>query len=114
MIFLLGRQAMLGQEPPTYFRSITATCFPFLANVHATYLAPSPLPSTTMSCSFGLKLFSFIIIKTLRLFRTKQSFLGKCLEIPNSRRPLVYVTELRFCRFSCDDVPRLVLDFFSP
>src|SRR5215510_14568083 len=34
-MFLLGRQAMFGHDPPTYWRSITATRWPWLANVHA-------------------------------------------------------------------------------
>src|SRR6516225_8525979 len=51
MIFLLGRQAMLGQEPPTYFRSMTTACFPVLARVHAMYFPASPLPNTTTSYS---------------------------------------------------------------
>src|SRR5207248_11451824 len=51
MTFLLGRQAMFGQEPPIYFRSILATRCPSLARVHAMYLAPSPVPRTTKSYS---------------------------------------------------------------
>src|SRR5271165_2359737 len=62
MIFLLGRQAMLGQEPPTYFRSITATCFPCLASVQAMYLEPSPLPSTTTSYSSGCGIGICIVV----------------------------------------------------
>src|SRR6516165_5393150 len=53
MIFLLGIQAMLGQEPPIYFRSITTTRIPFLARVQARYLPASPQPSTTTSYSSG-------------------------------------------------------------
>src|SRR5215471_19824214 len=53
MIFLLGRQAMLGQEPPIYFRSMTTARIPFLARVQAMYLPASPLPSTTTSYSSG-------------------------------------------------------------
>src|SRR5690348_2063474 len=51
MIFLLGRQAMLGQEPPIYLRSITIARIPFLARLQAMYLPASPLPSTTTSYS---------------------------------------------------------------
>src|ERR1700730_17778780 len=39
MIFLLGRQAILGLEPPTYFRSMTTARIPFLARVQAMYFA---------------------------------------------------------------------------
>lgn len=53
MTFLLGRQAMLGQEPPTYLRSITAVRSPFFAKVQAMYLPGSPLPSTRTPYSSG-------------------------------------------------------------
>jgi hypothetical protein len=33
MMFLLGKHAMFGQEPPIYLRSTTATFFPSPANV---------------------------------------------------------------------------------
>src|SRR5580704_13152844 len=65
MIFLLGRQAMFGQEPPTYFRSITTARFPSLANVQARYLPASPLPSTTRSYFSGLEIWSFIWIEVV-------------------------------------------------
>src|ERR1700730_12186767 len=65
MIFLLGRQAMFGQEPPTYFRSITTARFPSLANVQARYLPASPLPSTTWSYFSGLEIWSFIWIEVV-------------------------------------------------
>src|SRR5215510_6070152 len=48
-MFLLGRQAMLGQEPPIYFRSITAAFIPCLASVQARNLPASPLPRTRRS-----------------------------------------------------------------
>src|SRR5437879_1474139 len=51
MMFLLGRQAMLGQEPPRYLRSIVATRCPCPANVHARNFDPKPLPSITRSYS---------------------------------------------------------------
>jgi hypothetical protein len=35
MTFLLGRQAIFGQEPPTYRRSTTATFFPSEARLQA-------------------------------------------------------------------------------
>src|SRR5260370_32665390 len=53
MTFLLGRQAMFGQEPPRYFLSITAARLPWEASVQARYLPASPLPSTTRSYSSG-------------------------------------------------------------
>src|SRR5882672_8252255 len=53
MIFLLGRQAMLGHEPPTYFRSMTAVFIPFFASVQEINLPAAPLPSTRRSYSSG-------------------------------------------------------------
>jgi hypothetical protein len=47
--FLLGRQAMFGHDPPTYFRSTTAARFPRAARVHDSTLPATPLPITTRS-----------------------------------------------------------------
>src|SRR5882724_508753 len=44
MMFLLGRHAMFGQEPPTYFRSITAVFILFLASVQERSFPAAPLP----------------------------------------------------------------------
>src|SRR5580658_6342152 len=49
MTFLLGRHATLGQDPPTYFRSITAVRLPCLPIVHAITLPAVPPPSTRTS-----------------------------------------------------------------
>src|SRR5580692_12613144 len=58
MTFLLGRQAILGHEPPIYFRSITATRLPCLPRVQARYFDPSPVPIITISyCSVSIMLF---------------------------------------------------------
>src|SRR5580704_9259942 len=51
MMFLLGRQAMLGHDPPIYLRSITATRLPSLAKVHAARVEPVPSPRITRSYS---------------------------------------------------------------
>src|SRR3954464_1322319 len=59
MTFLLGRQAMFGQEPPTYLRSMTATFCPWEAMAQARYLPASPLPSTTMSYSSAMDSVTF-------------------------------------------------------
>src|SRR5215467_13841936 len=48
-MFLLGRQAMFGHDPPTYWRSITATRWPCLAKVHAAMVDPVPPPRITRS-----------------------------------------------------------------
>ena len=42
--FLLGRQAILGQEPPIHFRSTTAVRRPDRAICQATFLPSSSLP----------------------------------------------------------------------
>src|SRR5882672_5433926 len=52
-MFLLGRHAILGQEPPIYLRSTTATRLPSLANVHAATVDPVPPPRITRSNSSG-------------------------------------------------------------
>src|ERR1700681_4369881 len=53
MMFLLGKHAMFGHEPPMYLRSTTATCFPSPANVHAAMVEPVPPPRITRSNSSG-------------------------------------------------------------
>src|SRR5215469_11635306 len=62
-MFLLGRQAILGHDPPMYLRSITAVLLPCLASVHAMYLPPSPLPRTTTSYFFTFE--SLMVIPSL-------------------------------------------------
>src|SRR3989442_6292198 len=54
MMFLLGRHAMFGQEPPTYFRSTTTVFIPFLASVQERSLPAAPLPSMSKSYSSAL------------------------------------------------------------
>ena len=49
MMFLLGRQAIFGHDPPISLRSTTAVRCPSLAMVQARYLPDSPLPITRMS-----------------------------------------------------------------
>src|SRR5712692_622522 len=51
MMFLLGRQAMFGHDPPISLRSTTAVRWPAAAIVQARYLPGSPLPMTRMSYS---------------------------------------------------------------
>src|SRR5271155_853085 len=52
-MFLLGRHAILGQEPPMYLRSTTATRLPLPAKVHAAMVEPVPPPRITRSNSSG-------------------------------------------------------------
>src|SRR3989442_14084593 len=51
MMFLLGRHAMFGHDPPTYLRSMTATRCPRPAKVHAATVDPVPPPRITRSNS---------------------------------------------------------------
>src|SRR5690606_18586380 len=51
--FLLGRQLMLGQEPPIQRRSTTTTLRPERARCQARYLPPSPLPRIRSSAASG-------------------------------------------------------------
>src|SRR5580704_8508903 len=53
MMFLLGRHAMFGHEPPTHLRSTTTARCPFCAKAPARTLPPAPPPSTTRSYSSG-------------------------------------------------------------
>src|SRR5215471_5767848 len=53
MTFLLGRQAIFGQDPPMSFRSTTAIRLPSRAIAQAIDLPPAPLPSTTTSYLSG-------------------------------------------------------------
>src|SRR5712671_8110759 len=53
MMFLLGKHAMFGHDPPMYLRSTTATCLPSPANVHVVMVEPGPPPRITRSNSSG-------------------------------------------------------------
>src|ERR1700739_123643 len=53
MMFLLGKHAMFGHDPPMYLRSTTTTCFPSPAKVHAAMVEPVPPPRITRSNSSG-------------------------------------------------------------
>src|SRR5580704_13748553 len=52
-MFLLGRQAMFGHDPPIYLRSTAATRCPCLAKVQAAIVDPVPPPRITRSYSSG-------------------------------------------------------------
>src|SRR5215471_18346883 len=47
--FLVGRQLMLGHEPPIHLRSTTAVRCPLLARCQLSNLPPAPLPRTSAS-----------------------------------------------------------------
>src|ERR1700757_577620 len=53
MMFLLGKHAMFGHDPPMYLRSQTQTRLPSPANVHAATVEPVPPPRITRSNSSG-------------------------------------------------------------
>src|SRR6202030_3525973 len=61
MIFLLGKHAMFGHDPPTYLRSTTATRFPSPAKVHAATVEPMPPPRITRSNSSGCVFMRFFL-----------------------------------------------------
>src|SRR5580692_6359350 len=52
-MFLLGKHAMFGHDPPMYLRSITATLLPAPAKVQAATVEPVPPPRITRSNSSG-------------------------------------------------------------
>src|ERR1700745_1744619 len=56
MMFLLGKHAMFGHDPPMYLRSTTATRFPSPATVHAETVEPVPPPRINKSNSSGFRL----------------------------------------------------------
>src|SRR5215467_12776734 len=68
MMFLLGKQAMFGHDPPMYFRSIAATRFPSPAKVHAAIVDPVPPPRITTSNSSGCPFFAVLGNDFLLLF----------------------------------------------
>src|SRR5579862_459115 len=60
MMFLLGKHAMFGHDPPMYLRSTTATCFPSPAKVHAAMVEPVPPPRMTRIKFFRLRLLDYL------------------------------------------------------
>src|ERR687892_1525585 len=63
--FLLGKQLMLGQEPPIYRRSTTIVFRPDRAICHARSLPPAPLPRTRISYRSGWNML-FLLVLFLR------------------------------------------------
>src|SRR5580704_19495534 len=83
MMFLLGRHAMFGHEPPMYLRSMTATRCPCAANVQAAIVEPVPPPRITRSNSSGCFLsvwvddvFSVLFMRTFLSERRVHSSLA--------------------------------------
>src|SRR5919197_3275846 len=58
MMFVLGKHAMFGHDPPMYLRSMTATCCPCPANVQAAMVDPVPPSRITRSNASGGVCFS--------------------------------------------------------
>src|ERR1700730_5683858 len=83
-MFLLGRQAIFGQEPPMYLRSITATRCPCAANVQAAMVDPVPPPRIIRSKSSGCvflsawvnDVFSVLFMRTFLSERRVHSWLA--------------------------------------
>src|ERR1700747_2818952 len=83
-MFLLGRQAIFGQDPPMYFRSISATRCPCAANVQAAMVEPVPPPRITRSKSSGCvflsawvdDMFSVLFMRTFLSERRVHSWLS--------------------------------------
>src|SRR6266436_2969465 len=96
-MFLLGRHAMLGQEPPIYLRSTTATRLPSPANVHAATVERVPPPRITRSNSSGCDFLrtsgdEVLSVRFMRLFLSeRQVHSGLCESIsgvrPRSKSP---------------------------
>src|SRR5208283_4301818 len=100
MMFLLGRQAMFGHDPPMYLRSITATHFPSAANVQAAIVEPVPPPRITRSNSSGCvflsgeadELFSLLFMRIFLCERSVHSWLAS---ISRDRPPMLLRAKVR-------------------
>src|SRR5258705_11481013 len=83
MIFLLGKHAMFGQEPPIYLRSTTATRLPSPAKVHAAMVEPVPPPTTTRSNSSGC-----VFVLFMRIFLSERRAHSWLAWISRDRLPM--------------------------
>src|SRR6185437_1622451 len=68
MMFLLGKQAIFGHDPPMYLRSISATRCPWPAKVQAAMVDPVPPPRMTRSNSSGCVLSILFFVGFMRFF----------------------------------------------
>src|SRR5579864_8993575 len=79
--FLLGMQAMLGQDPPIQRRSMTAVCRPDCAMCQANNLPPWPLPRISTSTCSGDTGFSITVIEGSRQLQLRvEQTLANCGE----------------------------------
>src|SRR2546425_12695928 len=109
-MFLLGRHAILGQEPPIYLRSTTATRLPSPANVHAATVEPVPPPRITRSNSSGSEFLRTeangeVSMRFMRLFLSEQqvrSWLALILRdrLPTLLRATIHSQLLGQCALS--------------
>src|SRR6267142_3732579 len=77
MMFLLGKHAMFGHDPPMYLRSTTATRLPSPAKVHAAMVEPVPPPRITRSNSSGCIFLSIgadeeLSVRVMRIFLSER------------------------------------------
>src|SRR5437899_331585 len=99
-MFLLGRHAILGQEPPIYLRSTTATRLPSPANVHAATVEPVPPPRITRSNSSGCDFLRTwcdgeISVLFMLLFLSEQQARSSLALILRDRRPTLLRATVR-------------------
>src|SRR5205807_3212512 len=92
IMFLLGKHAMFGHDPPMYLRSTTATRFPSPAKVHAAMVEPVPPPRITRSNSSGcdfLKTWADgeLSVLFMRLFLSEQEVRSWLALISRDRPP---------------------------
>jgi len=84
MMFLLGKHAMFGHDPPMYLRSTTATCFPSAAKVHAAKVEPVPprespnqiLPAAFFLGAWASEAFFVLLMRTPLSERQVHSWLA--------------------------------------
>src|SRR5262244_1011970 len=92
-MFLLGRHAIFGHDPPIYLRSMTATRFPSLAHVQAAMVEPVPPPRITRSNSSGTVFLSsgeVLSVLFMRIFLSGRLAHRWLASISRSRLPRLH------------------------
>src|SRR5439155_12955948 len=92
MMFLLGRHAMFGHDPPMYLRSMTATRCPCPAKVHAAMVDPVPPPRITRSNSSSCVFLStwadeVVFVLFMRIFLSERQLHSWLALISRGRPP---------------------------
>src|ERR1700739_4612864 len=74
MMFLLGKHAMFGHDPPIYLRSTTATRLPSSPKAPPAWAEPVPPPRITRSNSSGCVFLGIevLVVRFMRLFLSEQ------------------------------------------